>query len=568
MAGFDVLVVGGGATGAGVLRDLAQRGLRTLLVDRLDFGTGTSGRYHGLLHSGGRYVTRDVSAARECIHENRILRRIAAPCIEDTGGYFVQAPDDPDDYAATFPAACAAADVDCEPVEVAEVLGREPALHPGIRRAFRVPDASLEPWALIEANLDDARSRRSEARAYREVVGLDRDGDRIVAARIRDVRSGTVERIPCGYVVSAAGAWAGRVAAMAGAQLRMSPGRGTMLVFNQRMTDAVINRCKPPGDGDIMVPVGTVAILGTTETLVEDPDDDEVQPAEVGALLDEGEKLFPDLRRMRLLRAYGGVRPLYDPGDAAVGSAHDGSREISRSHVVIDHAGRDGIANFVSIVGGKLTTYRLMAEQTVDAVARATGVTVECRTADEPLPFPGETRRYHWLGERLAAHEAEGGGDADLICECEMLTTASLSAFLDERWPCSLDDVRRGTRLGMGPCQGGFCTFRGAGMIAERAAAVGGTGGVPPGLGGDDGIAGIADAALGDFLRERHKGTRPIAYGRQLQEWAFVAAVHRGVLGVGSLLPAEPSTGGRATSPPEARSEPVTEVEVPDRAVG
>ena len=103
---FDVLVVGGGATGAGVLRDLARRGLRSLLVERGDFGTGTTGRYHGLLHSGGRYAVKDSQAARECIEENRVLRRIAPASIEDTGGYFVATPDDPDDYLDVFPAAC------------------------------------------------------------------------------------------------------------------------------------------------------------------------------------------------------------------------------------------------------------------------------------------------------------------------------------------------------------------------------------------------------------------------------------------------------------------------------
>ncbi len=79
----DALVIGGGATGAGLLRDLARRGLHTLLVEKSDLGSGTSGRYHGLLHSGGRYVVEDAAAARECIAENRVLRRIAPACIED-----------------------------------------------------------------------------------------------------------------------------------------------------------------------------------------------------------------------------------------------------------------------------------------------------------------------------------------------------------------------------------------------------------------------------------------------------------------------------------------------------
>ncbi len=136
---YDVLVVGGGATGAGVLRDLARRGLRTLLVERGDYGTGTTGRYHGLLHSGGRYVAKDALAARECIAENRILRRIAPASIEDTGGFFVATPDDPDDYVEAFPAACVAADVDCEEIPVQEALRREPALNP--RHPPRLPAA-------------------------------------------------------------------------------------------------------------------------------------------------------------------------------------------------------------------------------------------------------------------------------------------------------------------------------------------------------------------------------------------------------------------------------------------
>jgi glycerol-3-phosphate dehydrogenase len=527
---WDVLVVGGGATGAGVLRDLATRGLRALLIEKSDLGTGTSGRYHGLLHSGARYVGKDRAAAVECIRENAVLRRIAPASIEDTGGYFVATPDDPDDYVEAFPGACAAAGIECDDVDVPVLLEREPMLNPGVRRAFRVPDASLEPWTLIEANLAAARVLGSDALPYNELLGFDRSGDRLVAAQVLDVRSGSVRRIPMGFVVSAAGAWAGRVAGFAGAELRMSPGKGTMLVFNQRMTDSVINRCHRPGDGDIMVPVGTVAILGTTEIEVDDPDRYDVTRPEVDELLDLGSVLFPDIRRMRLLRAYAGVRPLYDTGEGG----HSGSRDISRSHVVLDHAERDGIANFVSIVGGKLTTYRLMAQDTVDVVAQKLGVTTDCRTADEPLPTEsGE--RHHWLGARLAEHEAAGGGDADLICECELVTRRLLDEFLDARWPCSLDDVRRGTRLGMGPCQGGFCTFRAAGIIGERAARAG-PARVPSGLGGGDDVAAVADRALVDFLRERHKGTRPIAYGRQLQEWALTSGIQWGTLGAESLV--------------------------------
>src|SRR5437764_12242829 len=93
----EILVVGGGSTGAGAVRDAAMRGFSTILVERGDLATGTTGRFHGLLHSGGRYVVKDPRSARECMDENRVLRRIAADCVEDTGGFFVTTPwDDPD----------------------------------------------------------------------------------------------------------------------------------------------------------------------------------------------------------------------------------------------------------------------------------------------------------------------------------------------------------------------------------------------------------------------------------------------------------------------------------------
>ena len=542
---FDILIIGGGATGAGLVRDFARRGLRSLLVDKGDLGSGTSGRHHGLLHSGGRYVVKDALAARECIDENRIIRRIAPASVEDTGGYFVATPDDPDEYVDAFEAACLASGVPCEEVPVAELLRREPALNPAIRRAFRVPDGGLEPWGLIQATVADARARGAQVWPYQRAVAMELTaGGRIVSVDLADERSGSVTTVAPRFVVSAAGAWAGSVAALASIKLSMAPGKGTMLIFNQRMTDAVINRCHRPADGDIMVPVHEVAILGTTEITVEDPDVYGIGRDEVAQLMVEGLKLFPDLARMRLLRAYAGVRPLYKD-DQPAAAVKDG-REISRAHLIIDHETRDGVGNLVSIVGGKITTHRLMAEQTVDAVCAKLGVTEPCTTADEVLPGQGDAASY-WLGHRLAEHEEDGGGDADLICECEMLTRASLDRFLDARWPCSLDDVRRGTRLGMGPCQGGFCTFRAAGVVAERSA-TGTLPAQPEGLSPE-----TIDRILLDFLDERFRGTRPIAWGRQLQELWITAGLYGGVLGVESL-----SAGSR---PPAADIVPATAAE-------
>lgn len=523
-AEVDVVVIGGGATGAGVLRDLAMRGFRALLVERGDFTSGTSGRYHGLLHSGARYVESDPISARQCIEENAVLRRIAPATIEPTGGYFVATPDDPDDYLERFPSACAAAGIEAEPVPLDELFRVEPLLSRRIRAAYRVPDASLEPWELVDANLASAREHGAETWRYRAVIGFERDpGGAVTAVRVRDERSGEEETIGCRAVVSASGAWAGKVAALAGATLAMSPGKGSMLILNRRLTTAVVNRLAPPGDGDILVPVHTVCILGTTDTTVPDPDDVQVTRDEVDALLLAGERLVPGISGARVLRAYAGSRPLYDAADLGT-PHHDESREISRAHHVIDHGQRDGVEGFWSIVGGKLTTYRLMARDTVDAVAVSLGVDTPCRTADEPLPSPATGTPY-WLGDRLAAIEADGGGNAELICECELVTQRRLEHALDERGDSSLDDLRRTTRLGMGPCQGAFCIPRAAAVL-------------------DDRRPGAANASLQGFVAERFRGTRSIAWGDQLAELWLTAGIFRGILAVDDLADGAPGPRG------------------------
>jgi glycerol-3-phosphate dehydrogenase len=456
-----------------------------------------------------------------------VLRRIAPATIEPTGGYFVATPDDPDDYLDRFPAACAASGIEAEPIQLDALFRAEPLLSRQIRAAYRVPDASLEPWELVDANLASAREHGADAWRYHEVIGFERAPEgALTAVRVRDTRAGEERTVACRAVVSAAGAWAGKIAALAGAHLDMSPGKGSMLILNRRLTTAVVNRLAPPGDGDILVPVHTVCILGTTDITVPDPDDVHVTRPEVEALLADGERLVPGISGARVLRAYAGSRPLYDAAALEGEARHDESREISRAHHVIDHGRRDGVDGLWSIVGGKLTTYRLMARDVVDAVATSLGVDAPCRTADEVLPSPATGRPY-WLGDRLAAHEADGGGNAELVCECEMVTRARLEHALDERDDSSLDDLRRTTRLGMGPCQGAFCMPRAAAIFDARR-------------------PGAANAPLRGFMAERFRGTRPIAWGDQLAELWLTAGIFRGTLAVDAAT--DP-----ATAEPEVR---------------
>ncbi|MHB1571461.1 MAG: anaerobic glycerol-3-phosphate dehydrogenase subunit A, partial [Solirubrobacteraceae bacterium] len=408
----DVLVIGGGATGAGVAWDAALRGLDVVLVDRHDLAQGTSGRFHGLLHSGGRYVVKDPQAARECIAENRILRRVAADCIEDTGGLFVTTPWDDPAYADRFAAGCAQTGVDCEEIEPGEALRDEPRLNPAVSRAFRVPDANIDVWKTVWAMAHGAQQRGARILPYHAVTSIERSGDRVNGAVVRDARSGDELRIEARMTVNATGAWAGQIARLAGIEgVRVLPGRGIMIAMNHRLVNTVVNRCQMPTDGDIIVPIRTVSVIGTTDQHTEDPDDQTVARDEVDRMLDDGERLVPGFRRARALRVWTGVRPLFE--DAKADDTQ--TRDVTRAHALLDHRQRDGVDGLLTITGGKLTTYRLMAQETVDAVCHHLGEARSCRTATEPLPG-SESGRHYVLGERLARKEAVLRDD-QLICE-------------------------------------------------------------------------------------------------------------------------------------------------------
>ena len=316
---FDVLVIGGGATGGGVALDLALRGLRVALIERHDLTDGTSGRYHGLLHSGGRYAVRDPESARECIEENRILRRTVPHAIEDTGGFFITTPDDDPSFADKWLAACHACDIEAEEISVAQMLAEEPALNPATSRAFRVPDASCDSFDVLTALGAAIASQNGSVLTYHEVVTLEVSGGRVTGATMRNKRTGEETRLSAPMVINAAGAWAGQIAGMAGCPVTVRPSKGTMVAMAYRFVNTIINRCHLPGDGDILVPVGTVAVIGTTSINVPDPNDTSVRAWEVAKLLDEGEKMVPGFSRVRALRAWAGVRPLYEEGGSALG---------------------------------------------------------------------------------------------------------------------------------------------------------------------------------------------------------------------------------------------------------
>jgi glycerol-3-phosphate dehydrogenase len=525
----DVVVVGGGVTGVAVLRDLALRGVHAILVERFDLGTGTSGRWHGLLHSGARYAVRDQESARECIEENTTLRRIAPHTIEDIGGLFVLLPGDDEAYAGQFVEGCRASGIPTEELSPAAAHRREPLLAPEVKLAFGVPDGGIDSWSLLRSMAADAEARGCQVLVRHPIVGVERSGDRINAVRVHDAVAGEDRTIGCQWVVNAAGAWAGEVGRLAGVPITMIAGKGVMVVMGSRYVRGVVNACRKPADGDIIVPQHEVAILGTTSEQVPSPDDISVPPADVDRMIDMCAQMVPSIASGRVLRAFAGSRPLYKPEAPAGGDGQAGgdTREVSRTFTVLDHASRDGLDNMFSIVGGKLTTCRQMAEAVVDRLTERMGVTEPCRTATEVLP--GADHGHHRLAEPLARVERDQAY-GELICECELVTRGQVRRAVADGLT-ELEDLRRKLRLGYGPCQAAFCAWRAAGILAEGSGEPhDGPAGResaprrPEGAGAPDPVAGLER-----FLEERWRGQRSTIWGDQARQALLNHAIYRGI---------------------------------------
>lgn len=540
----EILIIGGGATGAAAFRDCALRGLKAVLVERIDLASGTTGRNHGLLHSGARYAVNDQESAVECLAENQVLKNIARHCIENTGGLFVTIPGDDLSYHDRLLAACRQVGLAAKEISRKEALRIEPDLNPEVVKAIQVPDATIDPFRLTAANVLDAVEHSGIALTHTEVVTLIRHQDRLVGARCQDKLNGATFDIYAHVLINASGIWSQKICAMVGVDLKVFPSKGSMLIIDYRINRVVVNRCRPPTDGDIIVPGDTVSLIGTTSKKIpyDQIDNLYVDDDEIQVLLDDGEKLIPNLSRTRVLRAYAGVRPLISTGET------DQGRQISRGIVLIDHAIQDGLQGLITIVGGKLMTCRLMAEKAVNLASRKLGRNSTCSTATLPLPgsekktptkrtvkqfsgipesVVGSTLYRH--GERvyrILGREPENYG---LVCECEMVTRGEVKYAVENLNVKDLMDLRRRTRIGMGPCQGETCAYRAAGLLEEF--------GTTP--------ADEASRQLMEFLEERWKGIRPIFWGDAMREIEFTFWIYQGLFGLadlGSMIPDDKCT--------------------------
>jgi len=416
---FDVLVIGGGITGAGVALDAAARGYRVALVEKVDFASGTSSKSTKLAHGGIRYLPQfDLAMVHEALVERGLMVRHAPflvrpqpfvlPVYEHMrwpSGLPVRPPTD---FGLGFVLDIGLWMYDLmagrlnigrhKSISAKETLRLAPTLRStGLKKAFLYYDAQTNDAQLTVTVLRTAAQFGAVVTNYTEVTGFTRAPGKLNGAVVRDVLTNQEFTVSARHIINATGVFAEHVAALTGDESKatVEPSKGIHLVVArerlQISTSAVV--LPETEDGRILyvIPWGSRAVIGTTDTGTGDLDDPQASPEDIAYLLKHvNDYLEVNLTDNDILSVYAGYRPLVKSRGAR-------AADLSRTHVVLQE--NNGM---VTIVGGKLTTYRRMAQDTIDVIAKRDGMPISHPT--QKLLLAGA------IGWRDAKREIEARG--------------------------------------------------------------------------------------------------------------------------------------------------------------
>ena len=479
----DLLVIGGGIIGAGIARDAALRGLSVALVEQDDFASGTTSRPTRLIHGGLRYLELfDFGLVRSDMREREILLRIAPhlvfplpfllPLYRPSLWYQAKLRFGMQLYDAlsldkSLPKR--------KWLDRDETLAAEPTLDPeGLHGAWRFYDAQVPlVERLVIENVVDASEHGALVLNHARALGYLRDGPRVTGAVVHDKIAGADLEVRARFTVNATGPWLDRTIAPVRREpkplLRLT--KGIHLVTPRATEKAHVLFAKSDGRLFFVLPWLDETLVGTTDTdYVGDPADAAATEEDVRYLQKEARRAFPKAPFDKIYYTYAGVRALVREEGVSEG-------EVSRKHALFDHDRRDGVVGLLSVLGGKITAYRDIAEEATDAVGRKLGLKVGGSTADTPLP--GARSDTGPVGPRLGVDEETvrhleqiyGTRSRELLvlasahpelraplCSHHQGIAAEVVYAVLREWANTLGDVLlRRTALGLMACQGLDC---------------------------------------------------------------------------------------------------------------
>lgn len=421
----EVAVIGGGSSGLFTALDLSLRGYTVSLFDRNMIGSGTSGRFHGLLHSGARYAVTDPQAAAECQRESAILARIAPHAVEKTGGLFVSLSRTDSEYGERLRKSLSSLGMRFGTLDGNATLSIEPNLSRNVIESVEVDDGVLRAQPFLYSVAISCILNGVSIHPFSELKDARRERGRV--EELTFINTLTAQRMSFRpwAVVNAAGPWVAQVSKKFGIRMSILPAAGIMAVVPRRLSFRVINRMRQPSDGDIVLPYGGSSIAGTTASVLRSPDRFSIRRDDLQLLLEETSEMLPSIRELGFTRSYASVRPLIGTGN---NSARAGRLSTRDFHV----SGPDesGLSNYACVAGGKMTTSRLAGERAADAVDSMSGTRHRSLTAGRKLFSPSGTAGTKLLSSDIPGHDAlssvlsmaSGGTDAETAVNYLMLS--------------------------------------------------------------------------------------------------------------------------------------------------
>ena len=493
---MDVIVIGGGVNGSGVARDCALRGLKVALFERNDVAFGASGNSSGMIHGGPRYLTHDPQVTYTSCLDSGHIQQIAPHLlfripflVPVFGGRGLTSKLTLAAYDAFFqlydryqPLKRGKPHVRLSAAELSEL---EPGLVPGAVGGVTFDEWGIDGVRLCIGNVVDAMEHGAEVHVHSTVTEVLRRPDGGVrGVRFKDRSSAESGTRTGRVVVNATGAWAPITASLAALEpntARVRPGKGIHVFLDRRLTNYAVLATAIDGRQVFLLPWQNMTVLGTTDDdYYGDLDDVVATGDEVRYLVQAVARVFPSVKHARAIGTWGGVRPTL----WGWGVNED---RLSREHEIVDHA-EDGADGLYSMIGGKLASYRIFAEQMSNVVAARLGNTAEVRTHVAPLPGgdvsvdPIELAVKSGIEAVSAARiEYRHGGralrvierikreprEARVVCSCEPVLEAEVRYVVENELARNVDDVSRRTRLGLGACGGMRCAAACGQIVAQ-----------------------------------------------------------------------------------------------------